>query len=229
MAKESAKDPVFANVICFMREGWPPKDKGEASNDGSVEDFRKVAVSLSIAHGCLMYGGHTPQPEAPGTATSSLGTHRDAADADVARHCGPLPDQAAQVCYPSLELLEQDFAHLGYQILPLPSPAHIAQGKQARATTKSQVHELPSRVTPNLWVSLAVHCTMARGDTRWPRWVHAVVMKRYATHSIHVCVVPQGGTWRHHIEQLCPRYVDQDVPIGNCPSIYNTRSSGPTC
>ena len=28
MAKESAKDPVIANVMRFTREGWPPKDKG---------------------------------------------------------------------------------------------------------------------------------------------------------------------------------------------------------
>ena len=35
MAKESAKDPVIANVMRFTRDGWPPKDKREASNDGS--------------------------------------------------------------------------------------------------------------------------------------------------------------------------------------------------
>ena len=52
MAKESAKDPVIAIVMCFTREGWLPRDKGEASNDG-LEDFCKVAVSLSTAHGCL--------------------------------------------------------------------------------------------------------------------------------------------------------------------------------
>ena len=39
----------------------------------------------------------------------------------------------------------------------------------------------------------------------------AVVTKRFGTRSVSVCVVPRGGTWRRHIEQLLrPRYVDQD-------------------
>ena len=62
MAKESAKDPVIANVMRFTREGWPPKDKREASNGSSIEDFRKVAVSLSTAHGCLLYGSRVVIP-----------------------------------------------------------------------------------------------------------------------------------------------------------------------
>ena len=47
MAMESAKDPVIANVMRFTREGSPPKDS-------SIEDFRKVVRSLSIAHECLL-------------------------------------------------------------------------------------------------------------------------------------------------------------------------------
>ena len=38
----------------------------------------------------------------------------------------------------------------------------------------------------------------------------AVVTKRFGTCSVSVRVVPRGGTWRRHIEQLRPRYVDQD-------------------
>ena len=37
-----------------------------------------------------------------------------------------------------------------------------------------------------------------------------VVTKRFGTRSVNVRVVPRGGTWRRHIEQLRPRYVDQD-------------------
>ena len=54
MAKESAKDPVIANVVCFMR-GWPPRDKGEALNDGSMEDFMKWQYHCPQPHGCLLY------------------------------------------------------------------------------------------------------------------------------------------------------------------------------
>ena len=43
-----------------------------------------------------------------------------------------------------------------------------------------------------------------------PRWVPAVVMKRFGTRSVNIRVVPRGGTWRCHVEQLCPRYVDQE-------------------
>ena len=41
-----------------------------------------------------------------------------------------------------------------------------------------------------------------------PRWVPAVVTKRFSTRNVRV--VPRGGKWRRHIEQLCPRYVDQE-------------------
>ena len=93
----------------------------------------------------------------------------------------------------------------------LPSPAHLAQGKQARAATKSQEQELPDRVTPIYSVSspcYALYCGPRREKD--PRWVPAVFTKRFGTRSVNVRVVPRGGTWRRHIEQLRPRYVDQD-------------------
>ena len=46
----------------------------------------------------------------------------------------------------------------------------------------------------------------------WPRhekdarWVPAVVTEVFGTRSVNVRVCPRGGTWRRHIEQLCPRY-----------------------
>ena len=43
-----------------------------------------------------------------------------------------------------------------------------------------------------------------------PRWVPAVVTKRFGTCSVNVRVFPRGGTWRRHVEQLRPRYVDQE-------------------
>ena len=47
MAKKSAKDPVIANVMHFTREGWPPKDKREASNDCLLYGSR-VVIPLSL-------------------------------------------------------------------------------------------------------------------------------------------------------------------------------------
>ena len=38
----------------------------------------------------------------------------------------------------------------------------------------------------------------------------AVVTKRFGTCSVNVRVFPRGGTWGCHVEQLRPRYVDQE-------------------
>ena len=38
----------------------------------------------------------------------------------------------------------------------------------------------------------------------------AVVTKRFGTCSVKVRVFPRGGTWHCHVEQLRPRYVDQE-------------------
>ena len=59
LAKETSKDPVFANVMLYVREGWPSKSHtDDASTDGySVNDFRKIRkISLSVVHGCLLHG-----------------------------------------------------------------------------------------------------------------------------------------------------------------------------
>ncbi|KAL5503461.1 hypothetical protein EMCRGX_G010415 [Ephydatia muelleri] len=65
----------------------------------------------------------------------------------------------------------------------LPSPAHAAQGKQAKEATRRE---------------------------KDPRWVPAVVTKVYGSRSVSVRVCPRGGTWRRHIEQLHPRYGVQE-------------------
>ena len=58
LAKETSKDPVLANVMHYVREGWPSKSHtDDASTDGySVNDFRKMSSSLSVVHGCLLHG-----------------------------------------------------------------------------------------------------------------------------------------------------------------------------
>ena len=58
LAKESSKDPVIARVMRYTREGWPPqlRSEGDSSADCLVETFRKLSVSLSTIHGCLLLG-----------------------------------------------------------------------------------------------------------------------------------------------------------------------------
>ncbi|KAL5489153.1 hypothetical protein EMCRGX_G018213 [Ephydatia muelleri] len=89
----------------------------------------------------------------------------------------------------------------------LPSSAHMAQGRQARAATKSQEKEVPERIGPVYSVGTpcyALYC--GPRQEKDPRWVPALVTKVFGSSSCNVKVVPKGGTWRRHIEQLRPRY-----------------------
>ena len=98
----------------------------------------------------------------------------------------------------------------------LPSPAHMAQGRQAMEATKSQAQEKPERVTPIYCIGTpcyALYC--GPRQEKDPRWVPAVVTKVCGSRSVNVRVIPRGGTWRRHIEQLRPRYgVDEDADPG---------------
>ena len=109
----------------------------------------------------------------------------------------------------------------------LPSPAHTAQGRQAKAATKSQSEETTqtvSKVTHLYTVGApcyALYCGPRRN--REPRWVPAVVTKVYGTRSVNVRVVPRGPVWRRHLEQLRPRYYSQeDTEPGEEPAYTNT-------
>eukprot|EP00731_Ephydatia_muelleri_P030921 Em0022g435a len=64
MAKESAKDSIISNVMRYTREGWPPKGSAEeeGTTERSIEAFRKLAISLSTAYGCLLYGSRLVIP-----------------------------------------------------------------------------------------------------------------------------------------------------------------------
>ena len=63
LAKESAKDPVIADVMRYCREGWPTKATSDDQvQDYSVEQFRKLSVSLSTLHGCLLHGTRVVVP-----------------------------------------------------------------------------------------------------------------------------------------------------------------------
>ncbi len=60
LTNESAKDPVIAAVIRYVREGWPPVKKGE---DTELARFRKLTDSLSVCNGCLVLGNRVVIPK----------------------------------------------------------------------------------------------------------------------------------------------------------------------
>ena len=62
LAKESGKDPVISKVMKYTREGWPPNKGSEVEAKGDMEIYRKLAISLSTAHGCLLYGSRVVIP-----------------------------------------------------------------------------------------------------------------------------------------------------------------------
>nr|KAG5699654.1 hypothetical protein BaRGS_005102 [Batillaria attramentaria] len=96
----------------------------------------------------------------------------------------------------------------------LPSPAHIAQGKQSKEASKTQV-------TPDSGGVAKVTRQYKAGDpvyalyygphhAKQPRWVPAVVKKSTGTRCFNVKVVPCGPVWRRHWEQLRPRYASEE-------------------
>ena len=67
----------------------------------------------------------------------------------------------------------------------LPSPAHTAQGKQAKEATKSQAQEVTDRVAPIYSVGTpcyALYC--GPRHEKDARWVPAVVIKVFGTQSV---------------------------------------------
>ena len=86
----------------------------------------------------------------------------------------------------------------------LPSPAHTAQGQQARQAMKSQT---VSNVVKQYTVGTpcyALYCGPRRDND--PRWVPATVTKVHGSRSVNVRVHPRGAIWRRQLEQLRPRY-----------------------
>ena len=62
LARKSANDPVISNVIRCTREGWPERVPEIQTKDYSMENFRKISMSLSVAHGCLLNGSRVVIP-----------------------------------------------------------------------------------------------------------------------------------------------------------------------
>lgn len=101
----------------------------------------------------------------------------------------------------------------------MPSPAHVAQGRQAAEATKAQQGESShpvARLEHSYEVGApcyALYCGPKRN--KQPRWVPAVVTKVFGTRSVNVRVLPRGPTWRRHVDQLRLRYgADEDQDPG---------------
>ena len=107
----------------------------------------------------------------------------------------------------------------------LPSPAHIAQGKQTKVTTSPS--ESVSKLT-RLYKAgdtvYALYCGPRRD--KQPRWVPAIVKKALGTRCYNVKVVPHGPVWRRHWEQLQPRYASsEDQEPGDPTDIFTSDHS----
>ena len=90
----------------------------------------------------------------------------------------------------------------------LPSPAHIAQHRQARKATKSQLSKAVKQIKRAYKVGTPCYAlcfgTRQAGS---PRWIPAIITK--------VRCLPQGNIWKRHWEQLQPRMVsDEDNEPG---------------
>ena len=74
----------------------------------------------------------------------------------------------------------------------LPSPAHAAQGKQAREANKSQQQEMVAKVAHIYKVEDQVYALYfgPRHDKEQARWVPAVVTKHKGTRTVNERVCP---------------------------------------
>eukprot|EP00731_Ephydatia_muelleri_P003884 Em0002g60a len=186
------------------REGWPPKDaSNEDMQDGSMEVFRKLAISISTVHGCLLYGSRVVIPPSLWPQSTT-------------------------------ELLEQDLAHFGYPhtIVSDNATSFSSEEFQAWCRERCIIHltgapyhlatnGAAERLVQTFKQALSKSSLSPRAAVQHEkdaRWVPAVVTEVFGTRSVNVRVCPRGGTWRRHIEQLCPRYGAQEdgeeLPVG---------------
>ena len=96
------------------------------------------------------------------------------------------------------------------------SPAHVAQGTQARGAMKSQ-QKVVSRLSHQYKVgALCYRYALYHGPWRAkdPRWVPAIVTKVHGLRIVYVSVFPRGPVWGRHIKQLRLRYrVEEDLHV----------------
>eukprot|EP00731_Ephydatia_muelleri_P036837 Em0336g1a len=219
MAKEWAKDPVIAN-------NKPPK----LATNPPEKPWSGVHVNHAIIFlGCnwlVLIDAYSKYPSIHPTTSTSTKSTTELLEQDLliwlsthySERLVQTFKQALLKSSPPPRAALQEFL-MQYRRTPLVGrsgprlmlyslPQCSARGQ---AATKSQECELPNKVVVTYNVGSPCYA-LYYGPRREkdPRWVLAVVTKRFGTCSVNVRVVPRGGTWRRHVEQLCPRYVDQE-------------------
>ena len=176
----------------FAQFGYPHTIVSDNATSFSSEEFQSWCRERGITH----LTGAPYHPTTNGAAERLVQTFKQA-----------LPPRAAlqefliqhrrtprSEGYSPSELLNGRQIRTKIDVL-LPSPAHAAQGKQAKEATRSQAQEAPNRVAPIYSVGTpcyALYCGPRREKD--PRWVPAVVTKVYGSHSVSVRVCPRCGT-----------------------------------
>jgi hypothetical protein len=92
-----------------------------------------------------------------------------------------------------------------------PSPAHQSQALQQKQMRNKNERQLRPTQPGKYRVGspcYALYCGPKRDKD--PRWVPAIVTKVRGSRSVHVRVILHGPTWRRHIEQLKPRYPNDE-------------------
>ena len=197
----------------FAHFGYPHTIVSDNATSFSSEEFQSWCRERGITH----LTGAPYHPATNGAAERLVQTFKQALTKSLLPPRAALQEFLIQYCrtprsegYSSSELLNGRQIRTKIDVL-LPSPAHAAQGKQAREATKSQAQVAPNRVAPIYSVGTpcyALYCSPRQEKD--PRWVPAVVTKVFGSCSVSVRVFPRGATWRRHIEQLCPRYGAQE-------------------
>eukprot|EP00731_Ephydatia_muelleri_P034339 Em0055g26a len=166
----------------FAQFGYPHTIVSDNATSFSSEEFQSWCRERGITH----LTGAPYHPTTNGAAERLVQTFKQA-----------LPPRAAlqefliqhrrtprSEGYSPSELLNGRQIRTKIDVL-LPSPAHAAQGKQAKEATRSQAQEAPNRVAPIYSVGTpcyALYCGPRREKD--PRWVPAVVTKVYGSHSV---------------------------------------------
>ena len=92
----------------------------------------------------------------------------------------------------------------------VPSPAHVAQGQQSKETAKSHRKETSGKTTYTVGSPCyALHCGPKLNKES--KWVPAIITKVRGSRSVEVKTIRHGQIWRRHIDQLRPRYTDDEA------------------
>ncbi|XP_045117644.1 uncharacterized protein LOC123508175 [Portunus trituberculatus] len=170
----------------YVKEGWP-----HITDSEEIRHYMKLANSLTTENGCLLLGSRIVIPHClrePVLHLIHLG------------HFEPYHHATNGVA----ERLRQSFKQSLRKSTLSPNAALQEFLLQYRRTP------LDSGYSP----SELLNGRQIRRDKQ-RRWVPAVVTKVFGSRSVNVRVLHGGPTWRHHIDQLRPRYgVEHDDDPG---------------